>query len=275
MFSLRYHLLSAIFCTYCTCALAISEEDKTAFLNAADDGEVHIIENFLNQYANEKQELMNAKDEDGFGPLHCACFTKTKGIAELLIKNGADVHATSNEMATPLHISCYEGNQDVAETLIKNGANVNAKSSEELTPLHIACLMGHKNLVKLFIENGADIHALDENGNTPLHFASIGGRIPDEDFDDEEFKEDFKAAINPGGYKEIVTLLLENNAYINAQNIYGNTALHIASLTQDQEMIGLLIPAGASINIQNNDGDTPLDLAFPKTQADETPKITI
>lgn len=41
----------------------------------------------------------------------------------------------------------------------------------------------------------------------------------------------------------------------------GNTALHIASLAGQEEVVRLLVQAGASVNVQSQNGFTPLYMA--------------
>jgi ankyrin repeat protein len=44
----------------------------------------------------------------------------------LLIENGTDVNARNYVKLTPLHYAAAYGNSDLADLLIKNGADVNA-----------------------------------------------------------------------------------------------------------------------------------------------------
>ena len=78
---------------------------------------------------------VNAKDEDGYTPLHFAVVNDDKELAELLIAAGADVNAKTDmfEM-TPLHHAVELGNKEIVELLIAKGADVNAKRDGE-TPL--------------------------------------------------------------------------------------------------------------------------------------------
>ncbi|MBT4623031.1 MAG: ankyrin repeat domain-containing protein, partial [Verrucomicrobia bacterium] len=60
-------------------------------------------------------------------PLHWA---KSKGVAELLISEGADVNALTLEGSTPLHFAAWNGRKEIAELLIGNGADVNVINNE-------------------------------------------------------------------------------------------------------------------------------------------------
>ena len=64
-----------------------SEADR-ALLKAAERGNIKAVKQHLDAGAD-----VNAKDEDGFTPLHYAAVTGRKEIAEILIAEGADVNA--------------------------------------------------------------------------------------------------------------------------------------------------------------------------------------
>jgi len=78
---------------------------------------------------------VNAKDEDGWTPLH---FAATKEIVELLINEGADVNAKNKWGGTPLHAAATNGKKETVELLIAADADVNAKAKDGKTPLDMA-----------------------------------------------------------------------------------------------------------------------------------------
>lgn len=60
------------------------------------------------------------------------------------------------------------------------------------------------------------------------------------------------------GHIDIVTELLNKNALVDAATKKGNTALHIASLAGQEEIVKILIQFGANVNCRSQNGFTPL-----------------
>ena len=80
---------------------------------------------------------------------------------------------------------------------------------------------GNAEIVKVLIENGADLNSCDFYGWTPLMKAVYGGHI------------------------DCVQVLVENKAKVNIKNNGGITALYIAELKAQPEILRLLEEVGA------------------------------
>lgn len=63
-------------------------------------------------------------------------------------------------------------------------------------------------------------------------------------------------------------ILLDAGANIGETLEDGNTALHIAALIDNEEMVSELILRGAAVDVKNNDGLYPFDLASSKKVRD-------
>jgi len=175
-------------------------------------------------------------------------------VRELLAK-GADVHTGDSVGFTALHGAAAVGDVETMTLLIEKGADVNAPSMANLgfTPLINAVMSRETTAVKLLLSKGAKVNAatatdkppmvkngkIDLGGETALHFAV------------------------PYGPPELVKVLLDAGADVNAKNIQGMTPLMwaVASDYQNPEIIRMLLARGADPKIKSRDGQTALDLA--------------
>ena len=69
------------------------------------------------------------------------------------LADGVDVNAKQQNGFTPLHLAAFTDRMEVVELLIENGANVNAKDNVGGTSLHPAAAAGHKETVELLRSN--------------------------------------------------------------------------------------------------------------------------
>jgi|GEM_PF-1299443 len=121
----------------------------------------------------------NAADNDGWTPLHIAStYHSFDSALEELIKFGANVNQKTNKGITPLEVAISNNNIDVANILIREGADINAKSPEyEMSVSYIAAKDGHFAILKKLIESGADINAQDDSGYIGLDSACHNGHV--------------------------------------------------------------------------------------------------
>lgn len=109
-------------------------------------------------------------------------------------------------------------------------------SDNVTTPLHRAVAEGDVDQMQLLLHQGADVDAKDFSGKTPL-FIAVSQR------------------------PEMVPLLLDNGAYINASDKWGYSVLHGALRGYGrgaEDVAELLLARGAYVRTQSQDGETPL-----------------
>ncbi|CDW61218.1 Ank 2 domain containing protein [Trichuris trichiura] len=67
-----------------------------------------------------------------------------------------------------MHEACNHGHYDIAELLIRQGADINRKSKSGTTPLIDAVINDHIDVIQLLLENGADVNVKDRHGQSAL-----------------------------------------------------------------------------------------------------------
>jgi len=115
---------------------------------------------------------INAKDLEGFTPLHTAVMRDQFDIVARLLNVGAKVDEPSKYGDRPLN---FVKSRQIAELLLAHKANINGVDKGKLlnTPLHSAAFYGRTEVAELLIERGANMNSQDTNGDTPLHRAAF------------------------------------------------------------------------------------------------------
>ena len=115
---------------------------------------------------------MHATSEGGYNALMSAAGSGDLPTVELLLQAGLRHSHRNKHNETVLMVAAHSGRANVVTALIDAGANVNAVDATGMTPLmHAADGFDAADAVKLLLESGADPHAKDEKGRTALQIA--------------------------------------------------------------------------------------------------------
>ena len=227
-------------------------------------------------------------------PLIWATMMGQTAAAELLLQQGADIKGINREGNTALHLAIFLGHADTAELLIKNGADVSVRNHEGATPIDVlgvpwemteilSKLMGIQ-LEKERLEAGkakirevlraegklqGDIPSEGASSAQNLAAAAFTGDVAamkqaladggDPNMQDPASGSTLLSIAALMGHTEILALLLESGADVNARSRDGGTALHTAAFLGRAEAVKLLLDKGADATLRNGMGGIAID----------------
>ncbi|MEO8595321.1 MAG: ankyrin repeat domain-containing protein [Candidatus Solibacter sp.] len=127
----------------------------------------------VQELVNADPALANQHSGDGFTGLGFAAFFGHEAVARALLAAGADPNlAAANALGvSPLHSACASRSMGLVELLLANGADPNAVEGAGLTPLHTAAGGGNREIVDLLLKAGADRTRRANDGSTPADTA--------------------------------------------------------------------------------------------------------
>ena len=124
-----------------------TKSTATSIHKAVIEGDIEAINNSL-----EASIDINAKNENGWAPMHLVAISGNKVIAELLLRKGANVNERTDSGWTPLHLA---DDKKIAQLLITKGANLNAQNNDGETPLDWAIKRKDIATIDLLRKHGA------------------------------------------------------------------------------------------------------------------------
>lgn len=161
---------------------------------------------------------------------------------ETISKNPSLIYKRNGSGENILHLLAYSESSNSSEylemivtTIEDVSINVVTDDEYKMTPLMCACLMGNVANAEILIKYGADVNAFGDSRMTALHW---GGDIP-----------------------EIVELLVENGANVNAKTSGGRTPLMFIAADGNVDIARNLIEHGAMINDKDNYGSSAIIFA--------------
>ena len=146
---------------------ALYRGDHAAAEAAADGIDLDVFDAAALGRAERLRELLDAEpdlvgtlSDDGFTPLHLACFAGGPDAVRLLVERGAPLERlaeASFARVRPLGTAVFAGNVETAQILLEAGADPNGVDSGEHRPLQTAEANGNEELARLLRRHGATL----------------------------------------------------------------------------------------------------------------------
>ncbi|MDM0119000.1 ankyrin repeat domain-containing protein [Variovorax arabinosiphilus] len=179
---------------------------------------------------------------DSFNDFFRAVRSNNASGVESLLRRGFDPNTRDEHGLTGLLIAIREPSPRVVQVLLASPqTNVELRNGNDESPLMLAAIKGQMDLVKQLIARDADIN---KPGWTALHYAASSGQV------------------------EIMKLLLEKYAFIDAQSPNGTTPLMMAAMYGSPDSVKLLLDEGADPLMKNQQNMTAMDFAVQGKRPD-------
>lgn len=109
----------------------------------------------------------------GRSSLLYACSRNRKEIANILLREGADVNLHDNLGSTALHRVVGCGHTELVRMLVNNSKDIDVNKTDNYlnTPLHYGFEEGFQEICKILIDKGAKNNVRNKQGLTPLEMA--------------------------------------------------------------------------------------------------------
>ncbi|AXF07998.1 ankyrin repeat domain-containing protein [Paraburkholderia sp. SIMBA_055] len=174
-------------------------------------------------------------------------FDDVDGVKKLLAK-GMDPNSVDNQGMPLLVLAAREKSDKVGAALLANPkTNVEIEDKAGENAMMMAALNGDLEFVKQLIAKDAEVN---KKGWAPLHYAAANG------------------------HDDIVKLLLDHSAYVDAGSPNGTTPLMMAARGGHVSTVKLLLDNGADLTVKNQIGLTALDFAKTYKEPDVVEGLT-
>eukprot|EP01118_Nematostelium_gracile_P016645 TRINITY_DN6948_c0_g1_i1.p1 TRINITY_DN6948_c0_g1~~TRINITY_DN6948_c0_g1_i1.p1 ORF type:complete len:499 (+),score=115.77 TRINITY_DN6948_c0_g1_i1:50-1498(+) len=164
---------------------------------------------------------------------------------------------------TPLHICAYENHLEMLNFFLNlndesiGKINLESRDKTGWTALHRGAAAGYLEVCETLLKAGADPTAINLDRNLPLHY--LARRCIETE--KKKMKRSSSHVVEESNYARVIKLMLEKGTDINFQNEQGDTPLHQAVSSGNEEGIRILLRHKARTNVRNKNLVTPLMLA--------------
>jgi ankyrin repeat protein len=267
---------------------------ETALHTAASLGDAAMVRLLL-----ERKADIHATDKEGFTPLLNAAEHGYMEIVEILVRQGADLAARTQNDSCAFELAAGSTNHALVQWLVEKLPTITTK--DKASALLVASMHGRLANVRWLLGQGVSANVTSAAG-TPLLLAAGGPGMmarlrqptntplkslgyeaaPEADyaqivsllltngaevnFVGPEGRTPLQDAIT-GGAVLITEMLLRHKADIQARTYSGRTALHQAASVGDARLVELLLTNGAVLEARDNKKFTPLHYAAAKGNA--------
>jgi uncharacterized protein len=261
-------------------AEATSTQLNLMLFSAADAGCVPLARRLLEAGAS-----LEARDRFGAMALARAARSGHVALVELFLARGAAIDARNLEGATALYAATENERHATVAALLANKADPNLPGAAGVTPIAAAAFKGNGRIVDQLMARGADPDVMDATGKAAMTYAAgrgfalivrrlleagVGaGRAYGNDLTPLMWAAGPEDGVGTRAAVEVVELLLDAGAPIDATDNRGRTALMIAAELGHATIVEVLLDRGADRTVADKSGKRAADLAADASVRDK------
>lgn len=185
-------------------------------------------------------------------------------VMRKMMEGGFDAKIPDADGNVAMHVAAAAGSKEAGEFLLTKGFSINAKGAKGHTPLMAAVLANRPEMVKWLLKQGADPKLKDNDDFMALMLAVTNGSKGCIEELAPYHREDLDSALllaSLVGNAEVIDTLTNYGASVYARMEDGRTPLMLAAQNGHKEATAMLIDIGASRFATLESGDTAQSLA--------------
>jgi ankyrin repeat protein len=270
-------------------AQGLDERDKdgwTAMHWAAHEGHAEVVRFLLSKGAqdNNRPDSTTAMKPMKLTPLQLACQRGHVGVVQELVQHWGERALLElgqgaeglQEKFGALHWALYSGHEELVAFLLRTGIKLSKMSTivAKWTPLMVACICDHVGVVKVLAQHmgGHALEETDEEGRTVLHLAAALGRpevaviLLSQGAKANSTSNDHRTPLMLActeGHLGVLRAFVQHRGACGLHDTdeRGLTALHLAAIVGQEEVMKRLLLAGADPKRTDSRGMTARALA--------------
>ncbi|QJC27636.1 ankyrin repeat-containing protein [Anaplasma platys] len=169
---------------------------------------------------------------------------------QILLDNGADPNFRDPRGDTAMHAAAASGDIELAKQLMRHGARPENANVEGYTAMHIAASSGNLEMIGVIVKHHPEalMHRTASTHSTIFHEAIRSTLVNDKQV--LRMLQIAEKGLSAEQFKNL----------INAQDIKGNTLMHMAASKGSRKLVNYLMQHGASLSMANIKGNTATNL---------------